>query len=179
MIFTDYYRFCRPEHTQSATRMDCAESTKSYPPFESKRATKNGRSIMAGDIVLYLCNRPEKYRGDLCRVPDKSITMKGENISSVFNPYVEMNIAFGDCKGTSDALIFRMFDTDTINGSLPDCAELEIFVARGQSGNRMAIYNMVVGGELEEEMNALADVALERCKDEIAVRNAETEQPQQ
>ena len=159
-ILTDYYRFERVA-TKSKTRLDCTASTATYPEFEEKRSTKATRATEKrdatniGDLVMYYGNVPEQFGDRARRKADKSITMKCRNLSSVYVPDPRNNYAYGDVKGTADALLFvfdgfGVADNEILSGSV-----LEIFVARGKSKDRVALYNLLSDGELDDDMDAL------------------------
>lgn len=159
-ILTDYYRFERLA-TKSKTRLDCVASTKSYPEFEEKRTTKANKATEkrdateVGNLVIYLGDVPEQFGGDIHRKADKAITLKGKNLSSVYVPDPTSNFGFGDVRGTADALLFIFDNLEVANGAISQGAKLEVFIARGQSKNRVPLYNLLTDGELEEEMNEL------------------------
>lgn len=164
MILTDYYKFTRLA-TKSKLRLDCTASTRSYPEFEEKRATKatvatdKRDATNLGDLVVYLGNVPERFSGDALRKADKSITLKGNNLSSVYVPEPATNLAYGDVKGTSDALLLVFSGFEIVNGYIQQGATVEMFVARGKSKDRVPLYNLLSDGELEDEMNALRNRA--------------------
>lgn len=160
MILTDYYRFERLA-TKAKLRMDCTASTESYPEFEERRATKAQRvtekrdATNIGDLVFYYGDVPTQFGGDVHRKADKSISIKGKNLSSVYVPDVSNNLGYGDFRGTSDALLFVFHNLKVTNGIIQAGAIIEVFVARGKSKDRVPLYNMLSDGELDEEINAL------------------------
>ena len=164
MILTDYYRFERVV-TKSKLRLDCTASTASYPTFEEKRATKatkpsiNRDGTKIGDLLIYFCDVPTIYNSSVQRKATKSITIKGENLSSVFVPDLGYNYAYGDIKNTADGLLIKFIDFKVINGVPNNGAILEIFVARGKSKDIKAVYNLATDEELNEEMNLLREKA--------------------
>lgn len=170
MILTDYYLFERVA-TKSKTRLDCKLSTNSYPVFEEKAVTKSQGAtekrdaINVGDLLIYLGDVPWNFRGDVHRKADKSISIKGENISSIFVPDVTKNFAYGDVKGTSDALLFVFHNLEIVNGVISSGSVVEIFVARGKSKDRVALYEMICDDHLDDEMDELISRAVPR-KDE-------------
>lgn len=167
MILTDYYKFERLA-TKSKTRLDCVTSTRSYTEFEEKTVTKFQRStdkrdaVNIGDFLIYLGSVPRGFRGDVHRKADKSISIKGKHISSVFVPDVTNNFAYGDVKGTSDALLFVFHNLEIVNGVIQSGSVVEIFVARGKSKNQVALYELLCDGGLDEEMNDLRVCATPR-----------------
>lgn len=141
--------------------MDCTASTMTYEEFEEKRATKATRAtehrdaINVGDLVFYYNDVPPQFGGNVHRKADKSISIKSKNLSSVYVPDPNTNFAYGDFKGTSDALLFVFHDLKIIDGVIQAGAIIEVFVARGKSKDRVPLYNALCDGELDEEMNAL------------------------
>ena len=164
MILIDYYRFERLEGTLAKLRVDCTASTKSYEPMEEKRATKALRrtdkrdGCNVGDLFCYFGDVPEQFGGDVHRKADKALT-KSKNISSIYTPDPKSNLGFGDMKGTADALLFVFHDAQSINGRLQAGAVIEIFVARGYAKDRVALYNELSDGLLNEEMDYLRQQA--------------------
>lgn len=163
MILSDYYRFDKVAN-KSATRLDCTASTGSYPEFEDKRSTMptkaNDRrdATNVGDLVIYLGDVPKQFRGNAQRKADKSLTIKGKNLSSMYVPDVTNNFAYGDVRGTTDALLF-VFDNLVIVDGRVISGGLDVFVARGKSRDRVSLYNLLCDGELDEEMSSLRELA--------------------
>lgn len=142
MILTDCYIGIKNANTK--TSYDVKYSTGSYDHFESLLINKKGSNI--GGLSFYLVNRPSRWGGAMERKTDKAITKSTVNISSIIIPDPEVCVGFGDVKNTSDALIF-IFS--------PDWLMIEIFVARGQKNNRQNLYQLVVDGEYEDEIEIL------------------------
>jgi hypothetical protein len=140
-IITDYYCCTRlPEFSKNKTpRYDCISSSKSYPPFEAIA----GRSRVKR-FFFYLTDIPERFDPSVRRKTDKSIN-NGKNITSVFILDIQSfpDLAFGDTKDTTDALLILFSD---------DRDTVEIFVCRGQKSNRVALCNLLADKELDEEM---------------------------
>ncbi len=159
-ILTDYYKFCRVA-TKAKSRLDCVASTESYPEFEEKRATKATRATEKkdatniGDLVIYYLDVPEQFGGSVHRKADKSITIKGKNLSSIYVPDPSSNLAYGDVKGTADALLFVFDGVEVVNGAIQAGATIEVFIARGKSKDRVPLYNLLSDGELDEELSDL------------------------
>lgn len=162
MILTDLYRFERKPGTVSKLRIDCTASTKSYDPLENKRATKQLRrtdkrdGCSVGDLFVYFGDVPEQFGGDARRKADKALT-KTKNISSIYVPDPQSSYAYGDMKGTADALLFVFHNAGVTDGRLNDGAVVEIFVARGLAKDRMALYNELADGLLDDEITALRE----------------------
>jgi len=138
MIFTDFYHFKHLPDCKSTMRRDCVKSTQSYNEFECLRNKR-------GELFIYFGDVPHQFGGDVHKKADKAIT-KTKNISSVFVPDINNYSAFGDVKGTQDALLIM---------NTPDYAELEIFVARGHKNNRLNIWQNFIAGEYDIEMENL------------------------
>ena len=164
MILTDYYKFERIA-TKAKSRMDCTVSTHSYPELEiraitkANKATEKRDALNVGDIVIYYNDVPTQFGGDIRRKADKSLTIKSENLSSVYVPDVTQNIAYGDFRGTTDALLFVFHDLVIIDGVIQKGGVIEIFVARGKNKDRVALFEMLSDGELDEEMSILQEKA--------------------
>lgn len=170
MILTDYYRF-EKKSLKSKTRLDCSASTMSYPEFEEKRCSKSAKATdkrdatEVGDLVIYLGDVPEQFGGNAKRKADKSITIKGKNLSSVFVPDPTNNYGFGDVRGTTDALLFVFDDLKINDGTIVQGGALEVYVARGKSRDRVSLYNLLCDGGLDEEMSLLMSMAFELQKE--------------
>lgn len=164
MILTDYYKFERLAKI-SKSRLDCTASTNSYPLFEEKRCTKSQRAtekrdaVSDGDLLVYFLDVPGQFGGNIHRKAEKSFTIKGKNLSSVFVPDPKSNIAFGDVQGTSDALLFVFSDFGVINGGVQPGASVEVYVARGKSKDRLTLYHLLRSGQLDSEVAALRAAA--------------------
>ena len=164
MILTDYYRFERLA-LKSKTRMDCTASTGSYPEFEEKRATQVTRATEkrdatnVGDLVIYYGNVPDGFGGNVHNKADKSLTIKGKNLSSVFVPDPESGFAYGDCRGTTDALLLVLTNLSTIDGVIQAGGIIEVFSARGASNDRVPLYNLLADGGLDDEIEQLRQQA--------------------
>ena len=146
-ILTDCYRFEKVAF-KSKTRLDCTASTGSYPEFEDKRATRPTKgtdkrdATNIGDLVIYLGDVPEQFGGNAQRKADKSLTIKGKNLSSIFVPDLTNSFAYGDVRGTTDALLF-VFDNLVIVDGCIISGGLDVFVARGKSRDRVSLYNLL------------------------------------
>ena len=160
MYLTDYYRFERVA-TKAKMRLDCTASTESYPEFEEKRATKQQRATEkrdatnVGDLVVYYGDVPDQFGGDVHRKADKSLTIKSKNLSSIFVPEPRGCFAYGDVRGTSDAILIVFVGFEVINGVVQKGGKMEVFVARGESKDRVGLFNLLCDGELSEEIELL------------------------
>ena len=161
MIITDYYQFAKLPEQKSKLRLDCLQSTKSYNSFEEKRATKMQRvtehrdAIDLGNLIIYYGDVPDRFGGDVKRKASKSISIKGNNLSSVYVPDVANNYGYGDMRGTTDALLFFFDKFDVIDGKIQEGATLEIFICRGMRENHSQLYNLLCDGELDDEIAIL------------------------
>ena len=135
MILTDFYQGEKLPNS-AKTRYDITASTGSYEPFEILLKNKKG------ELSFYFGDAPSCFRFSGRDRPDKAIT-RGVNISSVFVPDPSSPFAYGDIRGTSDALIMMIHE---------DYRIIELFIARGQKNNRRNIYTLVVDGELDNEI---------------------------
>ena len=166
MIITDYYQFAKLPEQKSKLRLDCLQSTKSYNPFEEKRATKVQRAtehrdaIDLGNLIIYYGDVPDRFGGDVKRKASKSISIKGNNLSSVYVPDVANNFGYGDMRGTTDALLFIFDKFDVIDGKIQAGAALEIFICRGMRENHSQLYNLLCDGELDTEIEQLRKQAV-------------------
>lgn len=160
MILSDYYRFEKTA-LKSKTRLDCVASTESYTELEEKRQTNvikesaKRDAINIGDLLVYLGDVPNNFKGDAHRKADKSITIKGKNISSVFVPDPKNSLAYGDFQGTTDALLFVFTNFSVVDGRIQYGSVMEIFIARGQNTNRVALYTQLDEGYLDDEVETL------------------------
>ncbi|MCI7652266.1 MAG: hypothetical protein MSS52_09050 [Prevotella sp.] len=159
-ILTDLYRFERKAQ-KAKTRLDCTASTHSYPLFEdnaattARKGTEKSDAINIGDIIVYYNDTPGHFKCKEVRRTDKCLSIKSKNCSSVFVPDITKNIGYGDAKDTADAIIFVFSDWEIINGVIQPGGNLDVFIARGQSNNVHALYQLALNGELNEEMNEL------------------------
>jgi hypothetical protein len=140
MILTYYYKFEHLPGTTAKTRMDCTASTGNYQVFEGWRNQD-------GELFVYLNNVPHTFSADAKRRADKMLTKaKGKSISSMFVPDVTLPFAYGDVKGTMDAILIIHNE---------DYSTLEIFVANGQKNNRLNLWQMLSDGEFDDEIAEL------------------------
>lgn len=143
MIITDYYRFERLGTTKSANRFDCTATTGTHPELESLRNPQK-------NLFIYFGNVPDRFRGDVKRKADKSLTSRmGKNLSSLFVPDVTKPISFGDISHTTDAILVQF------NPTLEEPTQIEMFVCRGQKNNRLSLFNLFIDGELTSEIEVI------------------------
>ena len=138
MILTDYYKAEKLPESKSKLRYDVTASTGNYEPFEALRNQKNELFFYYGDV-------PDRFNGHVKRQAEKCIS-KGKNISSVFVPDLTLLFAYGDARGTSDAILIIFNDNNTT---------IEIFVARGQRNNKRSLYFLLCDGELNSEIEII------------------------
>jgi hypothetical protein len=70
---------------------------------------------------------------------------------------VELNLAYGDVKGTQDAILI-VFNAD--------CTTIEIFVARGYKNNRVNLWQNLADGNYNDEISELRDRAVTEIEPE-------------
>lgn len=150
MILTDLYTFERVSGTKSKSRIDCKQSTESYPQFEEMRNK-------SGELFMYLGDNTyteagKKQKSDLALSHTK-------HISSIYRPDVRNTFAYGDVKGTTDAILIVLHDFSITDGRINDGAKIEIFVARGYRNDRNNLYTQLVDGELNPEIEILRQQA--------------------
>ena len=153
MILTDYYKYKKIDFKKTG-RMDCTASTGTYHDFENTRKRKNGK----GDLKIYVCNNAFRLK-DPKRDPGLIVTLDSRWLTGIFTPDVTLPFAFGDVKGTQDAILFIMQDFKMIDGKVAPGSVLEMFIARGQSKNRIPLYQSLIDGDLDEEIAQLRDEA--------------------
>ena len=102
---------------------------------------------------------PPQYKADAQRKASKSISFHGKNLSSVFVPDIESGLAYGDFKGTTDALLFVFHNLQVVNGVIQKGGVIEVFIARGKNKDSIPLYNLLSDGELDEEMDYLRQKA--------------------
>jgi len=73
----------------------------------------------------------------------------------VYVPDIGQTIAFGDIKGTNDAVIVQ-FNSDTESG----ITTIELFIARGQKHNKRNLYFLFVDSEFNDEVEYLRNKAV-------------------
>ena len=138
MILTDYYKAEKLPESKSKLRYDVESSTGNYEPLETLKNKK-------GELFFYYGDVPDNFNSHVKRQAEKCIT-KGKNISSVFVPDITLPYAYGDVRGTLDAILI------IFNGNY---SVIEIFVARGQRNNKKGLYTLLSDGELKFEIEIL------------------------
>lgn len=146
MILTDYYKFRKLSGQKSKTRIDCIASTFSYDMLESMRNKSGQLYLYVGDNTYTKIVRERK--ADLA-------LSKSSHISSIYAPDLALPYYYGDFNHTEDAALFIFKDVSIVNGGIQPDAEIEIFIARGQRQNRIALFNLLCDGELDEDIAQL------------------------
>ncbi len=145
-MLDSFYHFKKLPDITSKTRFDLIEYSNEYEPLHNplKRT---------GDIVIYLCeNHCVK---DSARKTDKAITQAGSNISSVYIPNIsKAQFAFGDCRGTQDAILMNIQEND-----------IQLYISKGKKNNVQALFNLFIDNELESEIQRLK-------KEAVKIKNA-------
>ena len=143
MILTDYYKFEKLPGTKSKHRVDCTASTRSYPEFETLRNK-------TAELFVYIGDVPDRFGGNIRRKADKAIT-KVKNISSIYVPDATAGLAYGDIRGTQDAVLIVNNAKYTV---------VEVFIARGYRNNRLNLWQNLSDGAYDEEMADLRKRAI-------------------
>lgn len=148
MLITDFYSMADVKSQTGANksnRLDCVASTGGYEPFEAMAAKARCKRFFC-----YLSGVPDTFTADAQRRADMAIT-NAKNISSLYVPDLDQPLmAWGDVKGTTDAVLFRL---------APDYKGMEIFIARGLKNNARNLFRAWADGELDEEMEAMRQAA--------------------
>lgn len=140
---TAYYRFERTA-TKSKYRLDCVAASNNYPFFEGMRADRKRGKTNKGDLFVYFLDVPMQFGGDIHSRATKSLTTsKGKNLSSIIAPDHSSRYAFGDVRGTNDAILFVV-----------DMPAVEVYIFSGQAHKKRDIWQMACRGQLDEELMA-------------------------
>lgn len=159
--FTAYYHFCKDD--KSKTRLNCVASTENYLPFELLRTDREQKEtpkrsrIKIGDLLVYLTDRPDRFRQSW-KFASKSITTRdGTNLSSVYIGHKSANmvLGYGDFYSTSDGLIFIIKDVQTENGYIQKGGSVEVYIAPKQAFHIKDICMMVAKGVYTAEFEHL------------------------
>ena len=147
MILTDYLCFEEMRVIKSH-RLDCTFSTGGYEPIENKK--KIGRDKITR-LYCYLTGIPDSFSANAKRKADMAVTDGDNSWSSIYTPDAENPLmAFGDMKGTDDALLFLFSE---------GYKKMEVFVIRGRKNNQKMLHTMFVDGELDEDIERLREQA--------------------
>lgn len=148
MTPTAYYRFDKLA-TKSVYRLDCVAATNNYPAFEAMRATQKRGATNRGDLFFYLLDVPMQFGGDIHNKAAKSLTTsKGKNLSSIITPDHSSRYAFGDVRGTNDAILFVV-----------DMPAVEVFIFEGKAHKKRDIWQMACKGLFDEPLKAMRAAA--------------------
>lgn len=141
MRITDYYRLrILPENEGKRTvRYDTVASSSSYQLFEDMAAQSKVKRFFC-----YYNGVPDTFSDRARQKAERALTKSRCNISSVFIPDSNKpRLGYGDIKGTLDALLVY-FSTDY--------KQVELFIIRGEKFNQRALYNLMVTGQLNQEI---------------------------
>lgn len=139
MILDTYYCYERNEDSKSKTRLDLKSYYRRYAPLHIK-----GRR---GDVFIYLYGVPEAIKADKKRIGELSLVTKNGYLSALFFPEIERpNCAYGDIKGTEDAMLVVLKDDKKL---------IEIFIAKGKKNVVHNLYHLWLDGELDQEIEDL------------------------
>jgi hypothetical protein len=148
-MITDYYRLqILPENDGKKTvRFDTVASTGSYKLFEEMAAKSK-----VNRFFCYYNGVPDTFSDRARQNAERAITKSGCNISSVFVPDpTKPLMGFGDIKGSMDALLVFFSQ---------DYKIMELFIIRGQKFNKRALYNLMVTGHLNQEIQEVRNQAV-------------------
>jgi hypothetical protein len=144
MILTDYYK--GEKLTAKKSRFDIVASSGDYDLFESLLI--NQRAFNIGGLSFNLVTRPERWKK---KNADLAICKGSHNITSLLRPDLSLNFAFGDINNTLDAAVF-IFNPDWKETGI---TAIEIFIARGLKNDLNSLWDLLIDGELDEEIEIL------------------------
>jgi len=136
-IITDYYRFEHLPESRSKYRFDCKCGTGSYQVYEELRNK-------AGELFIYYT--PADYVSANSRRKADMAINKGKHISSVYVPDIKAPYAYGDNRGTSDAILLQFTE---------DRSAFDLFICRWQKDNQRQLYYLLSDLELQAEIEAV------------------------
>ena len=145
-MITNYYLLkILPENEGKRTvRFDAVASTGDYQVFEDMASKSKVKRFFC-----YYNGVPDTFSDRARMNAERAITKSGCNISSVFIPDSQKPlIGYGDINGTMDALLVFFSQ---------DYKYMELFIIRGQKFNKRSLYNMMVSGQLNSEIQAFRD----------------------
>lgn len=149
MILTDYYK--GEKLTEAKSRFDIITSTGEYDFFENLLINKQKFNI--GGLSFNCGQRPDRWKG---KKTDMAITKGSHNITSVKRPNPENNLAYGDINGTNDGCIILL----NADFKQTEISNIEIFIARGLRNDTNPLWDLLIDGELNNEMEALRKMAV-------------------
>jgi len=80
----------------------------------------------------------------------------GKHITSIYKPDLERGFAYGDVKDTTDLLLFVTTDFSmSADGTIADGAIVEVFICRGKKEDKIAVFNLLTDGELNDEITQI------------------------
>lgn len=175
-IFSECYIFGKVAR-KAKTRLDCIACTGGYAGFEVLRATKRQRetafrdALNIGDLICYLNKRPEHFR-DTIGTPSIIMTKRGgSNLSTIYVPYLQKGVGFGDFANTTDAIIFILRDITMSNGKIGPNAMIEVYIARNRGIYAKDLYSRVMQGLYSDELIMLKQKAMEKGANGILQAN--------
>lgn len=144
MILNDFYN--GQKLTDAKSRYDITASSESYDLFERLLINKRGFNVRG--LSFYCGKRPDRWKKKNAGL---AMTKGSHGITSLIRPDINLNLAFGDIKGTKDAAIF-VFNPDFKEKGI---IIIEVFIARGLKNNDIPLWDLLIDGELDEEMETL------------------------
>jgi len=149
MILTDYYK--GEKLTDKKSRFDITNSTGEYDLFESLLINK--RVFNVGGLSFNCGTRSDRWKK---KNADLAITKGSHGITSLTRPDLTLNYAFGDINGTSDGCII-VFNPDFKESGI---LTIEIFIARGTKNDVNGLWDLLIDGDLNPEMEILRQKAV-------------------
>ena len=149
MILTDYLK--GEKLTEAKSRYDIISSSESYDFLESLLINKRGFNV--GGLSFNCVSRPDRWKK---KNSGLAITKGSHNITSLIRPDVTLNYAFGDINGTSDGCII-VFNPDF---KVTGITTIEIFIARGTKNDVNGLWDLLIDGDLNPEMEILRQKAV-------------------
>ena len=133
------YKFQKMPDIKAKTRLDLHAYSYHY-----SRLDVTGRDKK---IFIYLSGKPYVKTNSFKREPDMCISNRNGHISGLFFPDIENypNIAYGDIRGTQDALIAELAGQNT---------QLGIIIFKGLKEHSLSLYQLYTDGELDEDLKA-------------------------
>lgn len=159
-IITDYYKFVKLPDQKSKHRIDCVQSTMSYPPLEELRAKD--------DLFLYITDSTYIKSG-ANRKAGLSLS-KNKHITSLYHPRPEKPYYYGDFKDTADALLF-IVKGNFVNGAIQEGATVEVFVCRGYRNDREPLYTSFAEGEYHDQIEAIRNESHPEGDESLTMQN--------
>jgi len=149
MILTDYLK--GEKLTDAKSRYDVISSSDSYDLLENLLINKRGFNV--GGLSFNCVTRPDRWKKKNAGL---AITKGSHNITSLIRPDLNLNFAFGDINGTNDAAIF-IFNPDFKDTGI---TTIEIFIARGTKNDVNGLWDLLIDGDLNQEMEILRKKAV-------------------